>query len=219
MQIQNLKRNITISALSLLLILAIVYILFNTIHTSGIESTNPAKKMVVLNENLVYKHSLYTPISANANADILGREYAHTDTKSQVFEIVGEKSSDFLCLIKDGEEKLYQSQKNQPLSLSIFKPTSIRIYDYDGSVSDRGTFVKDQKVIDQVLRELNTKNEVDSLPNSVQMIKQIQFSSSKYPGINILYQMEHDENGNCFITDSYSDTSWKINNELMEFIR
>jgi hypothetical protein len=172
--------------------------------------------MVMINDNLVYHKTLYVPVTGDAYTEQIGSLYALTDTKLQVFEIVGQSPESFLCLIKNGAEYIYQSQKQAPLTVKTLKTNKITIRN-SNEINNTPLKINDNSIIQKVLSEITDKNVVQT-PTTVSMIKEIEFSSSLYPDIVLKFQIEHDTQHNCYITDVYTNTTWKIGDELMKYM-
>lgn len=77
--------------------------------------------------------------------------------------------------------------------------------------------INDKNVLKNIQDDMSDKNIID-MPSEVSMVKQLIFSSAYYPGINIMLQYEHDTQGNCYITNTTTNTTWKIGDELMKYV-
>jgi hypothetical protein len=204
----------------LIVILAILVIFIGATIYIGNNSKNnmsdSTKKMVFINDNLEYNNTLFVPVDETAYCDQLSSLYGIANTNFEVYSIVGQSSNSFLCLRKDGLEYIYESENLVPLTVTTFKPNKIIISDID-QINSNQMQINEKSVLQKVLSDMTDKNEVQ-MPSVVSTIKQIGFISSYYPGIKLKFQYEHDTQGNCYITDNYSDTTWKIGDELMKYI-
>lgn len=179
---------------------------------------NNLHKVIVINDNLEYDNTLFLPVNESIYCDQIGKAFGKTDSDNlQIFSIVGQDNSKFLCLIKNGKEYIYQSQKQVPLTFPLFKSNKLNIQSYMNDDKANNIIINDKNVLKNIQDDMSDKNIID-MPSEVSMVKQLIFSSAYYPGINIMLQYEHDTQGNCYITNTTTNTTWKIGDELMKYV-
>jgi len=179
--------------------------------------TESVKKMIVINDRLAINNELYLPLESYGFCEQLGELFALTDLRQQVYTIKGQNPKNYLCLVNDGQELIYQSQKINPLTIYNFNPTKISISDYR-TLDDSKIDIADIDLVKQVASYINGDN-IAETPSIVLIIKRLLFTSISFPGIALEYQYEHDVYGDCYITNLAACTTWKIGHEIMSQIQ
>jgi len=202
----------------LIIFSVVVTILLSTVMYLVISQTKRMEKFLIIDEILYLNDRQYIGQSVNLIAIDLGSQIGVTDENQQVYEIKGQKPSEWICIRYDGMEAVYKELNVPYLILSRFKADKIIVKDVSKLCSLQIT-ITEQEVINSIISDLKDDNIVNISEIQIDA-KQLNVYSEKFPGLCfILYYLHDDESGNCFIYDPNLETAWIIGSALINQLR
>ncbi len=183
------------------------------IYFTWFKSTN-MHKYLIIDEIVHFNGEQFIAQSVNLTAINLGRQIGVTDEKHQVYEIIGQKNDEFICIRHDGLETVYKESNVPYLIVERFNTDKI-VQHHETQLSGQQVTISQKDVITKVLSYIKDENIVNDSGIKAD-VKKLKLYSEKFPGLCfILYYLHDEDNGNCFIYDPNLEKTWKIGHELM----
>lgn len=126
------------------------------------------------------------------------------------------RNDSYLFLRDKGVEYLFRSENTEEITLDRINITNLEISDVD-DIENNGKIFSDKKIISDLENQLVDNNLVQ-FPTSIEMAKGVYLYSDDVNGIALYLTFIHDEDGNCFIFDQTTDSTWLIDHKFMKKI-
>ncbi len=205
----NARKPYIIGSICLIgIILCGIFVYFNWFKSTTMN------KYLIIDEIVYFNDRQFIAQSVNLTAINLGKQIGVTDEKNQVFEILGQKTDEWICIRHDGLETIYKETNVPFLIVERFNTNKIVEHD-ERQLSGQQVTITQTDTISKVLSYIKDENIVN-YPQTETEEKKLNLYSEKFPGLCfILYYLHDNENDNCFIYDPNLEKTWKIGHELM----